>query len=285
MTLWFAYFAVHAAIVAAGAVGFSLHVRLIRVFDMGWAVWATLCAYAAVLSVREFGSAWVGLLLGSSIGMLIGALECRFLLRHAAAGFLPPDALERFRFAAALGGFLSATSLIQALGFRDQEIVPAEGETFYGVSKEALVGSLLCWSLLASCYLLRRLPVGLRLRAVLTDPRTAIIHGLDVPKLALGLGAVSGALSGAAAATFGLVYRAHYTSGMALMMLAVIPSLTVGMRRSARIIVVAIGVVVLLGFAQLSFGLAAADYLIRGATLVLLMISPMGFSPRSAREV
>lgn len=285
MTAWAAYAVVQVGLVAAAAVGFALHVRLVRLFDMGWAVWAMLGAYAGVLATRYFESAWVGVLLGVLVGATVGSLEDRLLLRYSATSFLPPDALERFRFAAALGLFLASTSLAQALGFRDQEMVPAADTAAFGLPEESLAGSTVCWSLLGACFLLRRTPLGLRLRAVLIDPRAAVLHGFNVPRLALVLGAVSGALTGAAAATFGVIYRAHFSSGLALMMLAVIPSLCVGLRSSARIVALSAFLVVLVGVTQWTLGLTVAEYVVRGGTVALLLVSPNGLSPRRLREV
>jgi len=115
---------VNGSLTAAAAVGLSLHLRLVRFFDLAWALWAMISAIVGVFVARSTSSPLAGILAAGLLAGILGAIEDGLILKRALTSYIPYDVLERFSFSGALGIYLALTSATEVAGFRAWEILP-----------------------------------------------------------------------------------------------------------------------------------------------------------------
>lgn len=113
MTPLFLDLLVQSGVLAAAAVGLSLQMRLVRFFDLSWALWAMTTALVGVYVARVYSSPFVGVLASACVGAAIGAVEDGLILRRALSSAGPREPLERISFAAALAVYLAVVSLAE----------------------------------------------------------------------------------------------------------------------------------------------------------------------------
>ncbi len=285
MNTWMAYLVVDGVVVAAGAVGLCLHLRLVRFFDMGWAVWAMTAALVGVGVSRWSSSPIAGIAVGGLIGVALGALEDGYILRKALGGFIPYDVLERFSFSGGLAVYLILISTTEVLGFRDQEVLPPIGTSLFGLSAAGACSVLTCAGALACAWGVRASSLGIKFRALLDDSSVCAHYGFGVSGLAALVGALAGGLTGVASSCFGLIYAAHYTVGLSFMLLAVVPCILVGMRNSSHVIIASTVVVAVVGVVRFLFGYTISEYVVYGAIILVLAARPLGLARSHLREV
>jgi len=291
MKVFFIDILVRSGVIAAAAVGLSLHLRLVRYFDLGWAIWGMMAALVGMYVARALSSSSslsslvFSIVAGGIVGAVLGAITDGAILRRTLTSFIPKDVLERFNFTGALALFLVFTSAAEVLGFRDQEMVPASGEFWLGLSTSNLAALCVCWGSLISCCAVRFSSFGVRMRALLDNSSACPLWGLNVPVLASLMGGLAGALTGVSASSFGLIYRAHYSTGLEIMLIAVIPCILVALRSTVRVIAASIGVVTVIEITQFKFGYTAAEFLVYGGIILVLILRPEGLTGRQLREV
>ena len=285
MKIWLLHILVNGSLTAAAAVGLSLHLRLVRFFDLGWALWAMISAIVGILAAKSTSSPVAGILAAGLLGALMGAVEDGLILKKAFTSYIPYDVLERFSFSGALGIYLALTSATEAAGFRAWEIVPvSESETF-GLTPTETIIVLICVVLLASLSILKVTHYGARLRAVLDEPSVSQLYGINVASYACMIGGIAGLLTGVASCSFGLLYFANTGTGFSLMMLAVIPCLIVGIHNSLRVIVASSAFVSTVLAVRFLLGYEASEFVIYGSMVVILLIMPSGFTGSRLREI
>jgi branched-subunit amino acid ABC-type transport system permease component len=284
MNFWLSEVLVDGGLTAALAVGLGLHLRLVRFFDLGWAIWAMSAALVAVDVALWSGSFWAGVLAGGLVGALMGLGEDYFLLSRQMGSLVYGQTLERFHFTAALAAYLAATSVTDVLGFRDYEMIPATEGSWVGLPVRRLMAAGVCWGALAICAGIRYSRRGMFCRALLDDSSACLVFGFRVPAIAGVLGLVAGGLTGIASGCFGLLYVAHQTTGFTVMLRAVIPFILVGARSSGRIVVVSLLVVVVIAGFRTQFGETASHYLVYGVITLLLALRPEGLSREGLRR-
>lgn len=133
--------------------------------------------------------------------------------------------------------------------------------------------------------MLRQSPVGIYIRALLDDPSVYVLFGFRLLPLTLFVGLLAGAITGIASGSFGLLYFAHHTTGLSLMLLAVIPFIATGMKGSLRLVMAAVLVTVAMSFVRFRLGYAASEFVVYGAILNVLALRPHGLRAFALREV
>lgn len=285
MTPLFLDLLVQSGVLAAAAVGLSLQMRLVRFFDLSWALWAMTTALVGVYVARVYSSPLVGVLASACVGAAIGAVEDGLILRRALSSAGPREPLERISFAAALAVYLAVVSLADVLGFRDQQMMPPTGLTWFGMSVTSVTVAAFCWGAIGLLAVLRQSPVGIYIRALLDDPSVYVLFGFRLLPLTLFVGLLAGAITGIASGSFGLLYFAHHTTGLSLMLLAVIPFIATGMKGSLRLVMAAVLVTVAMSFVRFRFGYAASEFVVYGTILIVLALRPHGLRAFALREV
>jgi branched-chain amino acid transport system permease protein len=263
-------------LLSVAAVGLALHLRLVRFFDLSWALWAMSAGLLGVYVARRSPSVVLAVLMGTLLGATLGALEDGLILRKALTSFIPPDVLERFSFAAALAIYLAIVSTTELLGFRDQEFVQARPWSWHGLSDPQLTTAVSCWSALLICAAIRTTRLGIKIRALLDSPSAYAQLGFSVSLPSAIVGLIAGGLTGLAGACFGLLYLAHYSMGLALMLLAVIPCLLLGLQSSFRTVIAAVLTSAAIAGIRYRLGYTASEYVIYSLILFLLILRPRG---------
>lgn len=285
MNPWLIYILTQGGITAVAAVGLGLHLRLVRFFDLGWALWAISAAFVGVYMAGWSSSPLLGIIAGSLTAAVLGVLEDGVVFRNLLTSFVPFEAVERFSFGGALAAYLAVASLIQVVGLRDQASIPATTGSWLGLSWVQVTVVISCWGLLGICALLRYSKWSLPLRALLEDSRACPAYGMRVRRLALVTGGLSGLLTGVAASSFGVLYFAHTSTGFSLMLLAVVPCVLIGPRRSSGVAAAAVISIGTIGIIRFYLGDNAAEFLVQVTLILLLICRPSGFVISNLREI
>jgi branched-subunit amino acid ABC-type transport system permease component len=285
MRSWAIYILVQGGVVAAASVGLGLHLRLVRFFDLSWALWAIGAAFVGVHVASSSSSPILGIVAGTLTAILLGMLEDGLAFQGILTSYVPAEAIERFSFSGALAAYLAVSSLVEVLGMRERVTIPSTKFSWFGLSMVELIAAVSCWAALGICALIRFSNRSLRLRALLENSRACPPFGMRVQTLSLVVGGLSGFLTGAAASSFGLLYFADSSTGFSLMLLAVVPCILIGPRSSRSVALAAIIIVSIVGAIRFYFGDSASQFVVQGMILGLLVARPAGFVQSRLREV
>lgn len=279
------YILVYSAVIACASVGLSLHLRLVRFFDLSWTIWVLAVAGLSVAVTKFTVDPQVGILAGVVAGALLGGFEDGVILCRRLFNGIPEEVLERFNFMGALGLYLVLTSSLALVGLHGQEMTPVLEAQDGLLSTEESSAAVACWGLLILCSVIRRTSLGLHLRALMEDPDVCRQYGLPVNRLATVIGCIAGALTGAAASSYAIISRVDTQIGLQLMLLAVIPCIMVRFRNSLRVLVASLAFVISLALVRIWFGEILSEMLVYVAVVGLLFAIPSGFVGRSTREI
>jgi len=285
MKSWTIYIFVQGSIIAAASTGLGLQLRLVRFFDLGWALWAMASSFVSVLVANTYSSPVLGIICGTLTATILGVFEDAVIFRGVLTSYVPYQALERFSFSGSLAAYLALASLTEVLGLRDRITVPSSNFSWQGFSLVELSVVVSSLFLLTICAIVRYSSWSLPLRAVLDNSRGCPAYGMRVHTLAGVIGGLAGALTGVAASSFGLLYFAHSSMGFSLMLLAVVPVILIGPRNSHWIALVAVVTVAIIAAVRFYFGDSASQFLVQAAILVLLLTRPTGVLQGQLREV
>jgi branched-subunit amino acid ABC-type transport system permease component len=276
MMSWVIYILVHGGVAAATSVGLGLHLRLVRFFDLTWALWTISAALIGVQTTLWTSSAPLGVLIGAITGAILGILEDGFLLRDILTSHVSSTIAERFLFCGALAAYLGVISLIEVAGLRDRVSVPPSQFSWLGLSSLQLTVAGVCWGLLAIYGLLRISKVSLPLRAILANSRACPGFGMHVPMLAGTIGSLSGFLTGAGASSFALLYFANVSTGFSLMLLAIVPFILAGTNGSVWVCAAAVLTITAIAAIRFYLGDTAAEFIVQMTIIALLLARPEG---------
>ncbi|MFZ1993918.1 MAG: branched-chain amino acid ABC transporter permease [Solirubrobacteraceae bacterium] len=188
------------AVIALGAVGFSVQFGISNILNITYGALMTLAAYVALIVINRGVSAWIALAVGAGVVGVISVLYNRALLSPLVRRGTPPVALV---IATVAGGTILQYVIVAIAGPSSQSYGEQSGRTLhflgFRLSEGQVVIIILTALLMLGLHLLlTRTTLGKAMRATSSNRTLARSCGISTSRVSDIAWLISGALCGAA---------------------------------------------------------------------------------------